>query len=70
MKSNWNNAKKILPKNDDHVLITGADYCCFIGYYQRAVPPFKGGRWIACGGKVVDVTHWMDLPELPKKTSK
>lgn len=64
----WISVKDELPptsdKDDesDDYLIVDSDGDMNVGYYNK-----MDELWFSCDGYILDVTHWMPLPQPPKK---
>ena len=58
---------KLPPTSDkddesDDYLIVDSDGDMNVGYYNK-----MDELWFSCDGSILDVTHWMLLPQAPKK---
>ena len=63
--SQWIFGEDRIPQNDRHVLVTDNNRC-FVAYFEDV-------DWVdADFGMSLDVrvTHWMELPELPRRTTQ
>lgn len=58
----WISVKERLPGSDRSVIVFGPNMDqAWMGYYYG-----EGREWLSMDGFPVHVTHWMELPELPK----
>lgn len=61
--NDWKDAKENPPPEDSSILIYDGNYFNVgeILYYEEGIPQFL------CGSIIVEATHWMTLPDAPKK---
>jgi hypothetical protein len=58
----WNDVKTRLPEKDGNYLVVTDENVCVCEYRVRCLGMFVGG-W----NSAEKVTHWMEIPEVPKK---
>ena len=58
---NWISVEDELPKNKELVFITDGEYTD-TGFYE-----YTFDEWQPCEKWLGDITHWMPLPQAPKK---
>ena len=60
----WISVEDELPKNEELVFITDSE-CTDLGFYD-----YTDDLWQPCEKWLGDITHWMPLPQAPKKGGK
>lgn len=60
----WISVEEELPKNKELVFITDGEYTD-TGFYE-----YTFDEWQPCEKWLGDITHWMPLPQAPKKGGK
>ena len=60
----WINIKDCVPIKSEKFLVTNGKEIEIMTYFGD----WKGSHdWGSYNGNAIDVTHWMDLPEVPKE---
>jgi uncharacterized protein DUF551 len=63
----WINVEHELPEDDFNVLTYSEEYAFTVGYHTKKGWFYHPDDQPRNDNALIDVTHWMPLPELPKK---
>lgn len=61
----WRSCKEEMPRSYQYVLVFTAHNDMYTALYHEAM-----GKWWSYDHTVLDVTHWMSLPKLPKESDE
>lgn len=66
-QSKWISVEERLPDAGEKVMIRGVKNGMQIGAFSGITRPGKNRRWLWKKNTILEVTHWMSLPEPPKE---